>query len=108
MDIFKYCFNNYINLTENECYNIFNNSLFMYLINNCLIHTTFDEIPCNVKNDLLVQELLRLNDGEMIYVVNANSVEKIKNKIIYLLSKQVNFHANNVWNKNIDKAINYL
>ena len=106
-DELKYYFDNYDKL--DEIYeeadlltiksNLESNNLFMNLKEQ---YEKFDNIPENSQNDLLLQEILRRNDGEMIYNVKRNSLSKIKNKI-YELVKEMELidSPDNPWNANI-------
>lgn len=103
----KYYFDNYDNLDEiyeeDETFRIKSNLQGNYsFINLKKQYNNFDDIPENLKNDVLLQEILRRNDGEMIYIVTRNSLSNIKNKI-YELVRQVDLidEPENPWNQNV-------
>lgn len=103
----KYYFDNYDNLDEiykeDETFRIKSNLQRNYsFINLKKQYNNFDDIPENLKNDVLLQEILRRNDGEMIYNVSRNSLSNIKNKI-YELVRQVDLidEPENPWNQNV-------
>jgi hypothetical protein len=79
--------------------NLKNNTLFMSLKKQ---YNNFDDIPENLQNDVLLEEILIKNDGEMIYNVQRGSLLEIKNKI-YKLVKQVDLidESENPWNQNV-------
>jgi hypothetical protein len=79
--------------------NLKNNTLFMSLKKQ---YNNFDDIPENLQNDVLLEEILIKNDGEMIYNVQRGSLLEIKNKI-YKLVKQVDLidEPENPWNQNV-------
>ena len=103
----KYYFDNYDNLDEiyeeDETFRIKSNLQGNYSFMNLKKqYNNFDDIPENLKNDILLQEILRRNDGEMIYNVTRNSLSIIKNKI-YELVRQVDLidEPENPWNQNV-------
>jgi hypothetical protein len=79
--------------------NLKNNTSFMSLKKQ---YNNFDDIPENLQNDVLLEEILIKNDGEMIYNVQRGSLLEIKNKI-YNLVKQVDLidEPDNPWNQNV-------
>jgi hypothetical protein len=103
----KYYFDNYDELDkiydESIKLNLENNQSFMGLNEQ---YEMFDDIPENLRNDILLKEILRNNDGEMIYNVQRSSLLKIKNKI-YKLVKYVEEidETDNPWNQNISDQL---
>jgi len=103
----KYHFDNYDELDkiyDDITYDIIksnlkNNTSFMSLKKQ---YNNFDDIPENLQNDVLLEEILIKNDGEMIYNVQRGSLLEIKNKI-YNLVKQVDLidEPDNPWNQNV-------
>lgn len=107
----KSYFDNYENLDEiygeDKAYtirvNLEKNKLFNSLKEQ---YDKFDDIPETLQNDIILEEILRMNDGIMIYKVNRNSLSEIKNKIYNLIKEiESNDNSNNPWNSNISTSI---
>jgi len=106
----KSYFNDYDNLeeihgsnAETIKHNLSHNFFFLKMKEE---YENFDDIPEDLKNDIMTEEILRRNEGQMIYNVKSNSLPKIKNKIYELVKYANSINASdNPWNLNAYKNL---
>ena len=106
----KYYFDNYDELDtisegihQNDKLRLEIDELFMTIKKQ---YDNFNDVPTNLKKDLLLQEILRLNDGMMIYKVTPDSLIDIKNKIYQIIMQmEIIDDTDNPWNKNVYKQL---